>query len=199
MEWTAEGVRADLEALVQERYGRDGDVLERGYRLSFQEAGYRTAIYWWWMRAWLESADTSFQVVSISVRMDLMFRDLLTHPDDARTPAWAQRYGYSDPSAAGGAFRKRFGLRLGYVRRMGSLGRWLATAPSAPLATNGIDPHSEARGRLEAFRARVSDAPLGPVALVALDALGVDPPPGDRQRRPRYPPVTAYELTVAEG
>jgi len=134
-------VRRRLERLVTERYGRDGDVLERGWGVTPYEAGIVAAHSGWWaLEGVLARLGTTFQAVHVEVRLDLLFRDLLEHPDDAPSVEWARRYGYCDASAVSRAFRTRFRTSLGDARRMVGWGpgsRQSATSRGAPAASHG--------------------------------------------------------------
>jgi hypothetical protein len=187
-----------LEELVCARYGRDGDVLHRGHRLLLQEAGYGTVGMWSSMQAVLHSAGTSFQTVEVNTRLDLLFRDLISYPEDAPSSTWAQLYGYSTAAAASRAFRARFELPLGYVRRMGEVGRWIETAQREPRSAAGVARLHGAQGRLRAFRARARQASLGPRAQQAVNGLGLQTASTGRQLRPRYPAVTKYEAVLLD-
>src|SRR3712207_6606962 len=97
---------AALDDLVLRRYGRGGDILKRGYKLSALDAGYATGRFWWN----LDDDVTSFQTAHVAGRLDLVFRDLLDHPEERSDQFWAARYGYASPSAVSRAFMQRFGL-----------------------------------------------------------------------------------------
>jgi len=176
-------VIARLEGLLTERYGRDGDLLERGYKLSLVEAGYRTIGLWSALQSVLNDAGTSFQTEETNIRLDLLLQDLLEHPDDPPTSLWSQRYGYATPSAAARAFRARFGFTVAYARRMGRLGQWLAAAQRAPRGLRGLQREQEARLRLAAFKELARVKPLGRRSKAAVRSLGAIV---NVDTRPRY-------------
>jgi hypothetical protein len=51
----------DFDGLVAARYGRDGDILERGYGVTLLEAGYATGVMWWNEGSSLGAAEPGFQ------------------------------------------------------------------------------------------------------------------------------------------
>jgi hypothetical protein len=114
-----------LDALFYERYGRDGNSIEVGHPVTLLEAGYATTGVWSALQSALDAMTMSFQTEHLNARLDLLFRDLLTHPEDRANGEWAQRYGYSSLSAASRAFRGRFRLEFRDVRKMGYLGLWV--------------------------------------------------------------------------
>lgn len=181
-----------LDDLLGRRYGRDGDLVLTGRPVSLLEAGYATVGVSSGLQASLDRQTTSFQTEQLNTRLDLMLKDLLTHPQEAATEPWAWRYGYSSPSAASRAFRKRFMVQLGDARRIGQLGRWLAMAQRQPRADVGHERRDEAVARIYAFRRAVGGA-LGPRAKETLDAIGAPVPPDSAIPRPRYPAVSASE------
>lgn len=180
-----------LDEVLVARYGRDGDILDRGYRLDLQEAGYATVGVSSALQSALDGAGTSFQTVAIETRLDLLFQDLLSHPRDVADGEWAERYGYSSVSAAYRAFRERFGIPVGEVRRMGSLGLWLAHNEHAPNGESARARDQEARRRIESFARSLDGKRVGPRTRTALEALGRSV--YGSVLRPRYPAISQTE------
>jgi hypothetical protein len=187
-------VVARLDALLVERYGRDGDVLDRGYRLSLVEAGYGTVGLWSGLQSALHDAGTSFQTQELNTRLDLLLRDVLLHPDDKPTGRWAQVYRDSTPTAAARAFRARYGFPLAYARRMGRLGKWVAAAQRVPRTEPGRRRAHEARRRLLAFKQVARRKSLGPRSRAALRSLGASS--SGHRPRPRYPAPIPSETAL---
>jgi hypothetical protein len=191
-QWLREPV-PDLGALLRERYGRSGDLLERGYGVSFDEAACRVPALWWVLHpAKAQGAVASFLAEHIEVRLDLLLGELLDHPDERASVEWARRYGYSTPSAAGRGLRSRYRLTLGDVRRVGRVGQWLAHVRRHPRAASGKARWDEARMRIDAFRSEVETRDVGPHTERALATLGTAAPDLTRGR-PRYPRMSAAE------
>jgi hypothetical protein len=182
-----------LGALFCERYGRDGNVIEVGRPVTLLEAGYATAGGWWVLQSALDEMTTSFQTEHFNARLDLLFRDLLTHPEDRADEQWARRYGYSSVSAASRAFRQRFRLELRDVRKMGYLSLWLAERRNEPHRDAGRLREEEAELRLRTFRRALQSRPLGPHARRAVRALGKRRAEAHTIVRPRYPAVGVVE------
>lgn len=181
-----------LDDLIESRYGRDGDILRRGYGVTVYEAGLATGVMGWNLRTALDPALAGFRMEQIGGRMDLLFRDLLEHPEDPPVREWALRYGYLSPAAASRAFGRHFGLGIGDVRRMGRLGQWLALAEREPRSQHGRRRQTEAVARIEAFRTAVHGPRLGRRARRAVRELGT--PGGGALTRPRYPRIGRTEL-----
>jgi len=185
-----------LDALFCERYGRDGNAIEVGHPVTLLEAGYATTGVWSALQSALDAMTMSFQTEHLNARLDLLFRDLLTHPEDQANGEWAQRYGYSSVSAASRAFRGRFRLELRDVRKMGYLGLWADGRRNEPRTEAGRLREEEAELRLRAFRRMLQSRPLSPHARRTVRALGKRKARQAEARtivRPRYPAVGVME------
>jgi hypothetical protein len=185
-----------LDALFCERYGRDGDAIKVGHPVTLLEAGYATTGVWSALQSALDAMTMSFQTEHLNARLDLLFRDLLTHPEDRANGEWAQRYGYSSVSAASRAFRGRFRLELRDVRKLGYLGLWIDGRRNEPRTEAGRLREEEAELRLRAFRRMLQSRPLGPHARRTIRALGKRKARQAEARtivRPRYPAVGVME------
>lgn len=188
--------RVGLSKLLNERYGRDGDIEERGYRVSLREAGYATGGAWMYLQAarWPKSApvewETSFRALDLETRLDLLLRDILEHPEDPADDAWSRRYGYGSPSAAARAFRSWHRLDLGEARRIGKVGRWLALASRTPHSPAGVARLEEARRRVNSLERHLSaQGNLGRHGRRALRRLGGELSAEIAGGRPRYPRI----------
>jgi hypothetical protein len=188
-----QGVLRKLDALLRERYGRDGNALQTGYPVTLIEAGYATGGGWWTLQSTLANLTKSFQTEDLQTRLDFLFCDLLTHPDDAADRAWATRYGYASPSAATRAFRSRFRLTVRDIRAMGRLGRWLVLTDREARTADELARRQEARDRLRAFQRAGRKLALRRHSRQAIRALGATVPDATAARRPRYPPIGASE------
>jgi hypothetical protein len=185
-----------LDALFCERYGRDGNAIEVGHPVTLLEAGYATTGVWSALQAALDAMTTSFQTEHLNARLDLLFRDLLTHPEDRANREWAQRYGYSSVSAASRAFRMGFRLELRDVRKMGHLGLWVDGKRNESRAKSGRLREEEAELRLRAFWRMLQSRPLGPHARRTVKVLGKGKARQAEAQtivRPRYPTVGVME------
>lgn len=186
-----------LDDAIVKRCGRDGDILRRGYRLTVYEAGWATMVLPWNVRSELHHELTSFRQEHILGRLDLVFRDLLEHPEDPPSREWAASYGYASTAALSRALRQYFGFGLGDVRRMGRLGQWVASATRTPCSERGLAREAEANARMAAFRAATRSVPLGTHGRRAVRELGTRV--CDNTPRPRYPAVSAVETARLAG
>jgi hypothetical protein len=180
-----ETVRARLQSLLADRYGRGSTCTEP---LSLYEAGIATGTFSALpdvlAQAGTESeCGTNFQRETILARLDVLMEDLIRHPADVSGDRWPRRYGYRSAAAAGRAFRNQYGVGVGEARRVGQLGRWLAHAVRAS-AVDGRE--AQARQALLAFERLVGNRLLtrGKKALADLRAAT---PGSSPQGRPRYP------------
>lgn len=182
----------DLASLLMTRYGRDGDIHEVGYDVTFNEAAHQVAALWW-MRRSPQDAVASFRATHLQTRLDLLLADLLCHPDDSPTARWARQYGFASPSATSRAFRIRYGMPMGHARRVGRLSQWLATERRAPRQSRGRARRREAEWRLELFEAVIASHGLGVAASTAIASVRSQAPTAAGSR-PRYPALSAWEL-----
>jgi hypothetical protein len=191
-------VEEALKALIRECYGRDGQITARGELLGIQGAGYRLGLGWWGVRDALAAAGTSFQTVDVSLRLDLVVRDLLLHPQDPADADWAWSYGYRSPDALARAFRYRFGLGIGEVRRIGTVSRWMAMGERDLKSPVAVARRDDAAGRIHALKKYMQGRGLGPDGMGAFATLNRRGPVGHSGGRPRYPVIGRRETMWLE-
>lgn len=187
----------DLASLLMTRYGRDGNIHEVGYDVTFNEAAHRVAALWW-MRLTPQDAVASFRATHLQTRLDLLLADLLRHPDDSPTARWARQYGFASPSATSRAFRLRYGVPMGHARRIGRLGQWLAAERRSPRQSRGRARRREAERRMELFEAVIAPRGLGLAASAAMASVRSAVPTAARSR-PRYPTLSVWEHSRLHG
>jgi hypothetical protein len=187
-----------LKALIREWYGREGQITARGELLGIQGAGYMLGLGWWGVRAALVAAGTSFQTVDVSLRLDLVVRDLLLYPEDPADADWAWSYGYRSPDALGRAFRSRFGLGIGEVRRIGTVSRWMAMGERDLRSPAAVARRDEATSRIHGLKKYMLGRGLGPDGTGAFASLNRRSPVGYSGGRPRYPAIGHREAMWLE-
>ena len=183
----------ELRALLAGRYGRTAKPSKDGYGLTLVGAGYALTGGWWSLQKALDAGGTTYHDVDWDVRLDALLADVLLHPDDAATDEWAARYGYASVGALARAFRARYGLPLGHVRRVATVGRWLALTARSPRSATGRARRDEAESRVAELRRHMRPRPKGPAASRALRTFTSPRHLPPSAARPRYPPLGLSE------
>jgi hypothetical protein len=182
-----EDLTKNLRALLAVSYGRTATPSNEGYGLSLAAAGYGLTGGWWSLQKGLGAGGTSFQTVQSDVRLDMLLADVLLHPDDPATDEWAARYGYASAGALGRAFRDRYDVGLGHVRRVEVVGQWLALTSRSPRSAPGRARREEAEARVAELRRRLRPRRKGPAASKALRIFTSRGHLLPSTARPRYP------------